>query len=520
MTSPRAKNRVLMIALDAAEASLIERWVKEGRLPNLSRLFESGSYGRLGSSADWMAGSPWPTFHTGTLPADHGHYHFIQWHRERMRFLRPTREWLPQRAFWRDAAAAGRRVLAIDLPSIYGPEPLNGVELIGWSNTDLFEPPGSHPPELFGWAQRTFGSAQMGNEVYSEEGPAALIRIRDALLRWTDRTTELALSLMQREAWDLCLVNLSASHRGGHKLWHTLDGAARTPTTGELAGALEAVYARCDRAVGRLVEQAEGATVLVFSLHGMGPNTSRVAILPEMLDRVLAERAEPVPRPGLLGRLRERTPNAWRSRVKSLLPMAVQDRLTIFWRTAGVDVRSRRAFPLVADLQGYVRINVRGREAQGLVEPGAEYDRLCDRIAEGLRSFVDADTGEPVVEAVARSDRLYPPGVHTPDLPDLIVRWSPTQASEHRAVVSPLHGSIPWPRPGVHPDGRTGNHRYEGFLLANGEGIDGPSPLEGGHIVDLAPTVFHRLGLPPRPEWRGAVLALGGEPVDPSRRTW
>jgi len=96
-----------MIALDAAEPTLIERWMDEGSLPNLARLRDRGSYGRLESSADWMAGSIWPTFHTGTTPGDHGLYHFVQWHKDRMDLFRPSPDWLPQREFWRDAATEG-----------------------------------------------------------------------------------------------------------------------------------------------------------------------------------------------------------------------------------------------------------------------------------------------------------------------------------------------------------------------------------------------------------------------------
>jgi hypothetical protein len=238
----------------------------------------------------------------------------------------------------------------------------------------------------------------------------------------------------------------------------------------------------------------------------MGPNTSRTAILPEMLGKVLTERGEWAPRAGTLLRLRARIPNQWRSRVKSLLPVRWQDRLTTFWRLGGVNLRSTAVFPLVADLQGYIRINLRGREADGVIEPGAEYDDLCERIAAGLRSFVDADTGAPVAEEVARSDRLYGSGARSADLPDLIVRWCSTPASEHRAVVSAAYGQVDWPSPGSYPDGRTGNHRDEGFLLASGEGTPPGSSIEGGHIVDLAPTVFRLLGLPRHPEWTGSVL--------------
>jgi predicted AlkP superfamily phosphohydrolase/phosphomutase len=348
----------------------------------------------------------------------------------------------------------------------------------------------------------------MGDEVYSTERPEALRRLHDDLVRWTGRTTQLAASLMERESWDLFLVNLSATHRAGHKLWSRSCQGTEIGADDEPGEALGSVYAACDRAVGRLLEKGEATHTLVFSLHGMGPNTSRVAILPELLDRVLTGQTGTSQRAGLLRRLRAYVPNEWRSRVKSLLPVRVQDRLTVFWRLGGVDLASSEAFPLVADLQGYIRINVRGREAHGVVEPGAQYDTLCERIVKGLESFVDADTGEPVVAEVIRADEAYPVGARHQDLPDLIVRWSSSPASRHRSIVSPTYGSIPWPCPGSHPDGRTGNHRGEGFLLAKGEGIEPGSAIEGAHIVDLAPTVFSLLDLPLRSEWTGAPLSF------------
>lgn len=499
-----------MIALDAAEPSLVERWMEEGHLPNLSRLRDEGSYGRLRSSAEWLAGSPWPTFHTGTLPGDHGHHHFVQWRKERMEMVRPAPEWLPMRTFWREAGQNGCRVLAIDVPSAYGPQPFDGIEIYGWCNTDLLAPPASYPPEVFDWARNRFGPSKMPNEVSSMERPEALLRLQDDLIRWTNRTGELALELVEREAWDLCLVNLTAPHRGGHKLWDTsaVRGELSRETEKELAGALQKVYAACDGVVGRLRAGADWDTLMVFSLHGMGPNTSRVPVSSEMLDRILTGRKGPGDPPGALQRLRAMVPNEWRARVKGLLPTRLQDRLTVFWRMGGRDLSSTRAFPLVADLQGYIRINVVGRDVDGIVEPGAEYDRICEELATGLGGFVDADSGEPIVSEVVRSDQLYPRGTRIAELPDLLVKWSSTPASSHRRIVSSKHGAIEWPTPGGHPDGRSGNHRGEGFLLAGGEGVSPGVSLKGASIVDLAPTVFSILGLPPRPEWVGSVLSM------------
>jgi ferredoxin len=112
----------------------------------------------------------------------------------------------------------------------------------------------------------------------------------------------------------------------------------------------------------------------------------------------------------------------------------------------------------------------------------------------------------------ARTDQVLPAGARSDALPDLVVRWSDAPAATHRALRSPALGTIAWPTPGRHPDGRSGNHRPEGFLIAAGPELPQGSEAPAGHILDLAPSIRALLGLPPDPAMRGRSLA-GAAPV-------
>jgi predicted AlkP superfamily phosphohydrolase/phosphomutase len=181
----------------------------------------------------------------------------------------------------------------------------------------------------------------------------------------------------------------------------------------------------------------------------------------------------------------------------------------------GGDWVAAPAFSLIADIQGYIRINLRGREAGGMVEPGEDYDRLCTAIANGFSTFVDADTGEPVVESVMRIDQLFSQARRRNNLPDLVVRWAASPAANHREIVSSQYGSIPWPTPGRNPDGRSGDHCAEGFLLAAGHAIEPGSRIAEAHILQLAPTVCTLLDVPKPAQMCDHVLAViqRGTPV-------
>ncbi len=503
---------VLMIALDAAEPRLIEQWITDGTLPNLKRLREKGCYGRMASSAYWMAGSPWPTFYTGTMPADHGLYHTRQWRADKMRHIPVNPDWLPLPSFWRDLSARGYRVVAVDIPMAYPPTPFNGVEIYAWAAHDPLirqDTSIAYPPSTMDLIRRELGLelTPLGDEPWGIHHINTLLNLRDQLIQMTNQVADVAKVLMRRERWDLFMVALAATHRAGHRLWDLsgIGGDAKPDEIADFSHALRDVYVACDKAVGQLIEAAgDGVTVLVFSLHGMGPNTERTCILPTMLSRILGKKEHS----SIFQRLKDYIPIESRLMAPQNPLLSWLYKVYSYWSIgSNTNWPATQAITLVADLQGYIRINLRGREAAGIVELGEEYNQLCTIIAEGLSTFVDADTGKPIVESVIRTDQQFKGGRRLNNLPDLIIRWDDSPAANHREIQSARYGSIPWPLPNRHPTGRSGNHRGEGFLLAIGDGIQPDSRLENAHILDLAPTVCALLNTSKPTEMQGHVLS-------------
>ncbi|MCH9051627.1 MAG: hypothetical protein IIA72_11165 [Proteobacteria bacterium] len=81
-----------------------------------------------------------------------------------------------------------------------------------------------------------------------------------------------------------------------------------------------------------------------------------------------------------------------------------------------------KAFALPTYGDGYVRINLKGREGRGRVSP-ADYDTLCDEITDMLNALRNPRNGRPVVKEVVRTrlDRRAR-GPYEPDA-DLVVVW-------------------------------------------------------------------------------------------------
>ncbi|HKQ62423.1 MAG TPA: alkaline phosphatase family protein, partial [Candidatus Polarisedimenticolaceae bacterium] len=63
-----ASPKVVVLGFDGADARLVERWMDEGKLPNLSRLREQGSYAPLEPTNPPQTPVSWSSFATGVDP--------------------------------------------------------------------------------------------------------------------------------------------------------------------------------------------------------------------------------------------------------------------------------------------------------------------------------------------------------------------------------------------------------------------------------------------------------------------
>ena len=73
---PSAK-KVIVIGFDGMDPQLLSKYMSEKRLPNFSKLAESGDFKNLGTSNPPQSPVAWSNFITGMNPGGHGIYDFI-----------------------------------------------------------------------------------------------------------------------------------------------------------------------------------------------------------------------------------------------------------------------------------------------------------------------------------------------------------------------------------------------------------------------------------------------------------
>ena len=81
---PRIK-RLIIVGYDGQDPKLTDRFIAEGKLPNFERLGEQGCYHRLASTYPSVSPVAWSSFSTGTHPAKHNIFDFLD--RDRRTYL-------------------------------------------------------------------------------------------------------------------------------------------------------------------------------------------------------------------------------------------------------------------------------------------------------------------------------------------------------------------------------------------------------------------------------------------------
>jgi predicted AlkP superfamily phosphohydrolase/phosphomutase len=450
---------ICVLQFDAASVTVIDRMLAAGRLPTLAGLIERGRRVELETPADHFAAGAFHTLYSGVQLGDHGLFYPFQWDAASQRARYATAFPAPA-AIWERLARAGKRTLAIDPYESRPPREWLGTYVCGWQFADrVVLPRWSLPRDAGRRLARRHGPGPHATEIFGRPSVRELLALRDKLVAAPGRIADAATGLLAQQSYELVWLTFSAAHLAGHQFWD-LSQLAQEPQGRQrklLEGALAAVYEAVDAAFARVLAALPGDTdVIVASAVGMDVNTSRADLLPEMLAAVLSGGAPDSNAnghaPGAIWRLRAAIPPGARGAIARALPDRAALELTSRLELRGIDWATTAAFAHPADNQGYVRLNLRGRERDGIVDPG-EAEALLAQVAAGLRSFRDPD-GLPAVDRVDRVVEHHP-GERTALLPDLVVQWSARPATTLEGVHSPSLGDVVRRGSG---SGRSGNH--------------------------------------------------------------
>ena len=500
-----SRPRVLLIGLDAGDRELIEQWEGAGLLPAISRMKASGTWSQLKTTADVLHVSAWPSIFTGTAPDKHGLYHAYVMQAGLQTPVRPRPDLCPVPFLWKLLDEQGKRCVVMDAFLTCPLKNFKGAQIVDWGSWTWFGPQTILPESLGTEIASRFGPYPA--EDHSKVGmtpPLDPEGFRSRLLAAVAKKADVAQWLMKNQDWDFFLVVFGECHPAGHYFWHFHDESyvAHEEAGEKLRNTLRDVYIALDRAIGQLLEAAgEETLVCLVSGDGMGPNYSGSHILTPMLEKMRllndpgAVATGTRARRDLLSTLRGLVPKSLRVAIsRTLLPRSVNEKLSLRWKTANIAWNRTRAFIIENANEGFIRINLKGREPEGVVEPGEEYERLRETLYSTAQDLVNPANGKPAAHAVYKPQEMYQ-GPCRAQMPDVVIAWN-LEAKITKDLAAGSCGQVhsqyaPYQLIPYY----TGNHKPNAFAAMVGPGIARGQALAGASILDIAPTILARFGI-------------------------
>ncbi|MFB3903297.1 MAG: alkaline phosphatase family protein [Acidobacteriota bacterium] len=232
--------------------------------------------------------------------------------------------------------------------------------------------------------------------------------------------------------------------------------------------AIEDHYQACDEVVGHLLQSADDRTqLIVLSDHGMNSFQRGLHLNTWLLE------------------------NGFLALCRGVEPGDVAEGFQ------GVDWSRTRAYALGL---GGIFLNLRGREANGIVRPD-EAGAVKAQIASLLTRVVDPGRAAVPVRSVFDSARIYS-GPHAASAPDLVVNFAPG----YRVSWETPLGGVP---AGLFSDNVKkwgGDHVIDPCLVSGVLMMNRGLKRDRPHLVDLAPTILEALGVEKGADMEGESL--------------
>ena len=455
--------RVLVLGLDSVSPwTLFERFLPQ--MPRVRELLGRSAYGTLRSVDPPITVPAWAVMFSGVDPGTLGVYGFR--HRRPGSYFDqyiPSSATMRQPRVWDILSRAGRKVCVIGMPPGYPPPPLNGVYVSDFLTPDGVSDwvsPASLRPEL----ERVTGGYPF--DVLFRAGDRD--RVGRELTEMSRRHFAAARHLWAKERWDLFAIHEIGPDRIHHAFWKFFDSEhPRFEQNDALRTMAEDYYRMLDAEIGQLLDMVpEDVRVVFLSDHGSQAMEGCFCINEWLIERGYLSLKGLAPPPG--------TP---------LEKASVDWPRTLAWGAGGYYAR--------------IFLNLRGREAQGALEP-SRADAFVGQLSRELGEVRRPD-GQLLGADVKLPNQIY----HqvNGDAPDMMVYFGNLA---WRSAGTLGHGSLFLEENDTGPDDAV--HSFDGIYLVRDPPAGAGAKGETHDLIDIAPTLLSYYGLPIPPSVQGRPI--------------
>ena len=531
-----SKQRVIAICLDAFDAATARKMMAEGKLQAFKRFADQSARFDLEHGPNNTArytGLTMEHYSSGMKPETANKYSVVSFDSQNYETIQSHATLKP---FFQDL---GTKTVVFDQP-YFDMEGYTNIEgVVGWSGHDTGVNTYCYPEGLIEELNSKFPipatHAELNQMVYMSAEKCS--KMADRLIESTrDRTAVAEWMFGERFTdWDCAVMCYGESHDAIEIFLHGIQDdhhVAHLPSAEHARRGLEGVYEEISNGIEHLSERFPDAKIVVFTMHGMGKSDTDLMdmiLLPEFMYRYNYgkemfrarddwKNMSPALKEGEVweSSIIDQLTHSADEQIRSLMPRATRKANEVLNKFMGSKEeetddhlpRSKpgasrlagmkwmpaahyapywprmKAFAIPAYFAAPIRVNLKGREAKGIVEL-ADYKALLDDIEREIRACRDIKTGDPVVKYLTRPGEDDPMNLDETQ-GDIMIIWEGSPIGFRHPKFGDI-GPAPCRRMGGHSGGY-------GAMWLKAENVPaGDYGLRSS--FDVAPTVVDLLGV-------------------------
>ncbi len=452
--------KFLVIGLDCAPPAIV--FDRREELPVLGELIENGMYGNLTSSDPPITIPAWMVMSTGQDSGRLGLYGFR--HRKNYSYKDiwiATSLSVKEKTVWDYIGERGGQSCLVSVPPSYPPRAVAG-NLISCFITPGDEKEYTYPPELRQEIENRFGPYIFDVEFRTDDKDVIL----EQIYKMTNQRFEIMNYLIREKKWDLFMFVEIGVDRVHHAFWKYMDPEHHLYEAGnKYETVIMDYYKYLDAKLGMLLSAMDEDTILlVVSDHGAKRMKGAFCVnewLIEQGDLVVKERPEaPI----------------------SLEKVDIDWTRSKAWGWGGYYAR--------------LFLNIEGREEQGIISP-EDYEKERDALAEKLKN-IRGPEGEEWETRIFKPQEYFQET--RGDYPDLMVYFDDLNWRSAGTLGHPGKYLL---ENDTGPDDAV--HAQEGIYILY-DPKNKHHKRKDAHILDIAPTILHGMGLPVPEDMQGKIL--------------
>ena len=274
------KKKILIIGLDGGSWKLYDELIKDGYMPFLASLRESGASGNLISTIPPQTPVAWGAFQTGMKPGDLGYVDFVTLDLENNKLGIVNGKNLPK-TIWEYFSEQGKKVVSLNVPMTFPPRKVNGVIISGMLTPGIdsnFIYPRNFKTEFLNNnpSYHIFQLSRIKKDFSYKEIDRYLLELRKII----DTRKDAALYLFDKEDPDLMMVHFQVTDILQHPYWKKLDKNHKDYSSEAYNNIGNNFYKFLDNRLQSMVNQIksthEDLLVTIISDHGFQPHDKRI----------------------------------------------------------------------------------------------------------------------------------------------------------------------------------------------------------------------------------------------------